>query len=177
MKTDKIKFNNFLNACSKACIDPSVKFEPSPSITQESGKLPVKETHTFKFVLYTTDTIVSKQAKLLDEITPGRKTVRVEFPNGVRRRFYVYPAGDACEYWKYFLVYRTNSSSQAFKAYYGKSIDDSIRFIAKYGHILFTIKWGQAWNEDVDRRTWEMSARYTWYVHKIATRYKAWVRQ
>ena len=156
--TDRRKINNFLKACSKACIEPSEKFEPSPNITEESGKLPVKETHPFKFVLYTTDKIVSKRAKLLDEITQGRKTVRVEFPSGVRRRFYVYPAGDVCEFWKYFLVYRTNSPSQASKAYHGKSIDDRILFILKYG---------QAWSEDIDRRTWEMSARYTWFYHRL----------
>lgn len=131
MKTDKRKINGFLKACAKACNEPSEKFEPLPNITEESGKLPVKETHAFKFVLYTTDKIVSKHANLLDEITPGRKTVRVEFPSGVRRRFYVYPAGDICEYWKYFLVYQTNSPSQASKTYCDKSIDDRILFILK----------------------------------------------
>lgn len=162
---NKKQFQQFLNACAKTCAKPSEKFEPLPGITEESGKLPVKETHPFKFVLYTTDKIVSNRAKLLDKITPGRKTVRVEFPSGVRRRFYVYPAGDICEFWKYFLVYLTNSPSQASKAYYGKSIED---------HILFILKWGQTWSEDIDRRTWETSVRRVWYYHKIATKYNDW---
>ena len=164
-ESNKKQLKQFLNECSKTCAEPSEKFEPLPDITEESGKLPVKETHSFKFVLYITDTIVSKRAKLLDEITPGRKTVRVEFPSGVRRRFYVYPAGDVCEYWKYFLVYRTNSYIQACKAYYSKSIED---------HMLFILKWGQMWNEGIDRRAWEMSARRVWYWHKIATKFHDW---
>ena len=165
MKTDKKQFQQFLNACSKACAKPSEKFEPSPIITEESGKLPVKETHAFKFVLYTTDKIVSKRAKLLDEITPGRKTVRVEFPSGVRRRFYVYPAGDICKYWKYFLVYRTNSPSQTSKVYHGKSIED---------RILLILKWGQTWNEGTDRYAWEIAARHLWHYHQIAIKYNDW---
>ena len=165
MKIPKKKINSFLNACSKARAEPSEKLEPFPDITEESGKLPVKETHSFKFVLYTTDTIVSKHAKLLDEITPGRKTVRVEFPSGVRRRFYAYPAGDICEYWKYFLVYQTNSLSQAIKVYRGKSDDDRILVIIKYGNPR---------SENVTRLTWEDSARRIWYFRKIATKYNDW---
>ena len=162
---DEKQFQQFLNACSKACTKSSEQVEPLPNITEESGKLPVKEMHPFKFVLYTTDKLVSKRAKFLDKITPGRKTVRVEFPSGIRRRFYVYPAGDICKYWKYFLVYRTNSPGQAFKVYQGKSIED---------HILFILKWGQTWNEDIDRLTWETSARLVRHYHKIATKYYDW---
>lgn len=166
-ESSKKQINSFLNACVKACDESSEKFEPLPDITEESGKLPVKETHAFKFVLYTTNTIASKHAKFLDEITPGRKTVRVEFPSGVRLRFYVYPAGDACKYWKYFLVYRTNSLSQAIKAYHGKSVDDRILVIIKYGNPC---------GENITRLTWEDSVRRIWYFHKIATKYNDWTR-
>ena len=164
---DKKQFQQFLNACSKACAktEPKEKIEPLPDITEESGKLPIEETHPFKFVFYTTDKIVSKRAKLLDKITPGRKTVRVEFTSGVRRRLYVYPAGDICKYWKYFLVYRTNSLSQANKVYIGKSVND---------HIFFIIKHGLTCSETVTRLTWRDSARRVWYFHKIATKYNDW---